>query len=304
MLLLSLLFGLGLAGGAVSLALRAAALPRLEVARRIARIEAYGFSASSDDGEPHGFRQVVNGWAERLGRALERRIGALDEHAVRKELVSAGAYRLNAFAFIGYRALAAAGVGLLALWMGATGHHGGAQTMLFAVVGAAAGWVLPSTILHRRARARLDEVEYALPELIDLLVVTVEAGLGFSSAMKTAAGRVQGPLGDELRLTLQETNLGLATTDALSNMLERAETPSMRSFVRSVIQGETLGVSIGTIMRNLAVDMRKRRRALAEERAQKAPIKMLFPLVFLIFPPMFIVMLFPAGAQFLTGFGG
>ena len=88
--------------------------------------------------------------------------------------------------------------------------------------------------------------------------------------------------------------MGLSTSEALRNMLDRCDTPSMRSFVRAVIQGETLGVSIGQIMRNLAVETRKRRRAAAEERAQKAPIKMLFPLIFLIFPAMFIILLGPA----------
>lgn len=97
--------------------------------------------------------------------------------------------------------------------------------------------------------------------------------------------------------------MGLAITEALQNMLARAETPAMRSFVRSIIQGETLGVSIGEIMRNLAVEMRKRRRAGAEERAQKAPIKILFPLIFLIFPSMFVILLGPAVFQFMQAFG-
>ena len=106
--------------------------------------------------------------------------------------------------------------------------------------------------------------------------------------------RLEGPLGDELRLTLQEQSMGLSTAEALQNMLLRADTPAMRSFVRSVVQGETLGVSIGEIMRNLATEMRKRRRAAAEERAQKAPIKMLFPLILLIFPAMLVVLVLPA----------
>jgi tight adherence protein C len=87
-------------------------------------------------------------------------------------------------------------------------------------------------------------------------------------------------------------------------MLERSETPGLRSFIRSVLQGETLGVSIGQILRNVAIEMRKRRRALAEERAQKAPIKILFPLIFLIFPAMFVILLGPAIFQFLEAFGG
>jgi tight adherence protein C len=109
-----------------------------------------------------------------------------------------------------------------------------------------------------------------------------------------AAERLEGPLGTELRLTLQEQRMGLGVNDALEGMLRRCETPSLRTFVRSVIQGENLGVSTGQIMRNLAVEMRKRRRATAEERAQKAPVKMLFPLIFLIFPAMFVVLLGPA----------
>lgn len=98
--------------------------------------------------------------------------------------------------------------------------------------------------------------------------------------------------------------MGLSTNEALRNLVVRCETPLMRSFVRSVLQGETLGVSIGQIMRDLALDMRKRRRQAAEERAQKAPIKLLFPLVFLIFPAMFVVLLGPAFLNFRDAFGG
>jgi tight adherence protein C len=103
-------------------------------------------------------------------------------------------------------------------------------------------------------------------------------------------------------LTIQEQNMGLTTAEALRNMLGRADTPAVRSFVRAVTQGETLGVSIGDILRSLATEMRKRRRAVAEERAQKAPVKILFPLVFLIFPAMFVILLGPAVFDFLEAF--
>jgi len=98
--------------------------------------------------------------------------------------------------------------------------------------------------------------------------------------------------------------MGLSIQEALMNMLARVDTPSMRSFVRSVVQGETLGVSIGQIMRDLANEMRRRRRQTAQERAQKAPIKILFPLVLLIFPAMFVVLLGPALFLFFRAFGG
>ena len=158
-------------------------------------------------------------------------------------------------------------------------------------------------VVDRKARARLDEIEYSLPELVDLLVVTIEAGIGFAGSMRIASQRLGGPLGQELRLTLQEQNMGLSTTEALKNMGERSQSPSVRTFVRSVTQGETLGVSIGQIMRNLALEMRKRRRAAAEERAQKAPIKMLFPLIFFIFPAIFVVLLVPAVIHIIDALG-
>jgi tight adherence protein C len=127
--------------------------------------------------------------------------------------------------------------------------------------------------------------------------------MSFSGSLQLAAKQFTGPLSDELRLTLQEQTMGLAMGDALAHLLRRADTPGMRTFVRSVTQGERLGVSTGQIMRNLSVDMRRRRRKAAEERAQKAPIKLLFPLVFLIFPSIFIVLLLPAVFGIQAAFG-
>jgi tight adherence protein C len=165
-------------------------------------------------------------------------------------------------------------------------------------------WRMPLVVVERRAKERFEAIDRSLPELIDLLVVSVEAGVGLSGALQMIGSRMSGPLGDELRLTLQEQRMGRSSDEALEKLLERCETPSVRSFVRSLQQGERLGVSIGQILRGLAVEMRTRRRQAAEEKAQKAPIKILFPLVFLVFPAMFIVLLGPALFAFKTTFGG
>jgi tight adherence protein C len=122
--------------------------------------------------------------------------------------------------------------------------------------------------------------------------------------MQMASGRVGPPLGQEIQLTLQEQSMGLSIQEAMLNMLARVDTASMRSFVRSIVQGEALGVSIGQIMRDLAQEMRRRRRAVAQEKAQKAPIKILFPLILLIFPAMFVILLGPALKMFLDALGG
>jgi tight adherence protein C len=166
------------------------------------------------------------------------------------------------------------------------------------------GAVLPKGILERQARLRTEKIDREIPELVDLLVTTIEAGVGFGSALQLCSRRVRDPLGQELRLTLGEQSMGLTMNEALKNMLERTNrSTSMRAFVQSVIQGETMGVSIGKTLRDLAVDMRKRRRQGAEERAQKAPIKLLFPLTFLILPAMFIVIMVPAFRAIVHGLG-
>jgi tight adherence protein C len=164
--------------------------------------------------------------------------------------------------------------------------------------------MLPLTIVRRRASLRMKQVDREVPEFIDLLVVTVETGQGLAGAIQVAGDRLRGPLGDEVRLAVQEQAMGLSTHEALSNMIARSDTPALRSFVRSVIQGESLGVSIGDILRAVAEDMRKRRRQAAEEQAQKAPIKMLFPLAFFIFPSMFIVILGPSVFKTLDTLSG
>jgi tight adherence protein C len=192
---------------------------------------------------------------------------------------------------------------LLWVWLAGASSMGAVTAVFGTIACGFAGWYFPMMMVKRRARYRLDAIEYDLPELIDLLVVGVEAGLGFSAAMSAAVGRLPGPLGEEMRLMLQEQTLGLTPVEALTNVLTRVDTPSLRSFVRSIVQGEQLGISIGDVLRNVALEMRKRRRAAAEERAQKAPIKMLFPLIFLIFPAMFVVILGPAIFAFLDALG-
>ena len=158
--------------------------------------------------------------------------------------------------------------------------------------------------MQRKARQRIETLDRALPDLIDLLCVMIEAGLSFPQALRLASDQFGPPLSDELRLTLQEQTMGLSIDEALAHMADRADTPAMRSFVRAMSQGERMGISMGQIMRNLAHEMRARRRSQAEERAQKTPVLMLFPLVFLIFPAMFIVLMTPAVINLIQNLHG
>ncbi len=304
-MIFTLIVGLTLLGTAVALVAGAVGAGRARMAQNLGQIGLYGFAIAPPDAQGQSrLRAAVDSLATRVGEMAVGRLTGLDEEAVRKQLMSAGMYSVSPRRFTGYRVFAALSTFLLWLWLGVTMTMPGVLVALVAPVALLAGWVVPLTLVRRRAERRLATIDYDLPELIDLLVVTVEAGLGFGASLQIASERLEGPLGLELRLALQEQTMGLSTTDALRNMLERADTPAMRSFVRSMLQGETLGVSIGQIMRSLAHEMRKRRRASAEERAQKAPIKILFPLIFLIFPAMFAILLGPAIFSFLKAIGG
>ena len=159
------------------------------------------------------------------------------------------------------------------------------------------GLIAPGFVVDRTARKRREQIEKDLPDLIDLVVVTLEAGLSFPQSLRLAATKIKEPLAGEVRLTLQEQNMGLTLVEALENFLSRIDTAGVRMFARSIAQGETMGVSTGQIMRNLAIELRKRRRAYAEERAQKAPVKMLFPIAFLIMPALFMILLVPMVAH-------
>ena len=167
-------------------------------------------------------------------------------------------------------------------------------TALSAVCAGVFGWFAPMAVVDRKTRQRFERIDKQMPDMIDLLVVTIEAGLGILASMRVASERLPDPLGQELRLTLQEQRMGLSVFEAIESLGKRADAPNVRIFVRALIQGEKLGVSIGMTMRNVATEMRKRRKAAAEEKAQKMPIKLLFPLVFLIFPAIMIVLLVPA----------
>jgi tight adherence protein C len=263
-------------------------------AETIGQIESYGFAAqpTSGPGSSPAQRGLV-GFAGQLGKLVQTIVG-VGEHGIRRDLLSAGMYDTDPLTIVGYRVMASAAGAVFWIWLAATKGFSFLPLVVGTIVVGLIGWMAPITVIRRNGRRRTARIDYDLPELIDILVVTLEAGLSFLSSLHMAADRLEGPLGTELRLTLQEQRMGLTTNDALDGMLRRCETPSLRTFVRSVLQGESLGVSTGQIMRNLAIEMRKRRRAAAEERAQKAPVKMLFPLVFLIFPAMFVILLGPA----------
>jgi tight adherence protein C len=260
----------------------------------LGQIGTYGYVAETTGGSEVEGRRPLDSLAGRLGDVAARRLGRFGEAEVRQKLVSAGMYGTTPRKLLGYQVILSIFLALLALWALPVMGRSGVTAVVGAMVGGALGWFLPNVYVDRCRRLRFEAIDRQMPDMIDLLVVTIEAGLGILASMRVASETLRDPLGQELRLTLQEQRMGLSVGEAIESLGRRADSPNMRIFVRSLTQGEKLGVSMGTTMRNLASEMRKRRKAMVEEQAQKVPIKMLFPLAFLIMPAIFIVLLVPA----------
>jgi len=212
--------------------------------------------------------------------------------AVQTKLAMAGMRNTSPSGFLAARA----GFALVGLILGlllassSTAQTGLMAVLLFTVV----GFFGPSYWITLKGRRRGDAVSADLPDALDLLAVSVEAGLGFDGAISKLTEHMEGPLIDEFELALGEMRVGESRSEALKRMAERVPAQEMASFVRAIIQADQLGISLGRLLRVQATDARLKRQAAAEEKAMKAPIKMLFPLVMFIFPAMFIVILGPA----------
>jgi tight adherence protein C len=166
--------------------------------------------------------------------------------------------------------------------------------LVFALAWAAGGFALPGILLSSRTRKRNDKIRAELPDALDLLAVSVEAGLGFDGAVDKLTHYMDGPIAEEFTLTLGEMRIGESRHEALKKLVARVDTPEVAAFSRAIIQADQLGISLGRILKVQAQESRLRRQMAAEEKAMKAPIKMLFPTVAFIFPAMFIVVLGPA----------
>jgi tight adherence protein C len=168
------------------------------------------------------------------------------------------------------------------------------MNLLLGVVGVLFGYTIPEFWLGGRVKKRQKAILLLIPDALDLLTISVRAGLGFDAALGKVVEKMKGPLVDEFRRALAEVRVGKARRDALRDIIPRTEVPALTNFIGAVIQAEQLGVSISKVLQVQSEQLRIERRQRAEEMAAKAPIKMLFPLVGCIFPSLFIVILGPA----------
>lgn len=202
--------------------------------------------------------------------------------------------------FFGVRVIAAIGLGALVFIVMSIAGTEWLQRIGFTALFVTLGFMLPALWLGTKIRSRKQSVIKSLPDALDLLTICVEAGLGFDQAMQKVAEKWEDELSRAFARVLHEIRLGKARREALRDMSNRLDVSDMTSFVAAVIQAEQLGVSIAKVLRIQSDQMRVRRRQRAEEKAHQAPVKMLFPMVFLIFPSLWVVLLGPAVLQVMA----
>ena len=290
---LILILAIAAIGGAVFFFAELATTPMRTRRNLVHRAANYGRLRTVTGREMPRFRERALGpFVAKAARLVLRVNPRVSVDAVSKKLMAAGMRRTSPTTIIGAKGILGLGGALLgAVFAGVAAP----QYMFFLVLlFGAMGALAPGMYLNTRVKSRQAAVSAELPDALDLLSVSVEAGLGFDGAVQKLTEHMHGPLIEEFEFALGGIRIGEGRSEALKKMSERSGSSEMASFVRAIIQADQLGISLGRILKVQAGDTRLKRQLLAEEKAMKAPIKMLFPTVVFIFPAMFLVVLGPA----------
>lgn len=279
---------------------------RRSVARSLAAVQALNSAPDvlKAELETPFFERVVAPLGERLvgiGRRLTR---ADTADRIRHKLDIAGnppGWDVNRI--IGLKALGMAVLGVLGFLYLVSKGFGFAQIVLFTAVMGAFGFLLPNILLNNAGQKREFLMRNSLPDALDLLTISVEAGLGFDAAVSRVAKHTTGPLSQEFSRLLQEMQIGVGRMEAMRAMAERSSLPDLKSFCMAMVQADSLGIPVARVLRVQSHEMRTKRRQRAEEAAQKVPVKILFPLIFFILPCIFIIIIGPVAIQLGDFFG-
>ena len=279
---------------AAYLAAEAASAPARQRTLALRRAATYGRSRRAAQRDAAPFRQrVLVPTEHRLAAVVLRLDPRVSVEAVAAKLLAAGMSRtLTPQKFLAAKGGVAIGGFLFGVLIGLP--NGFFRALLVGLLFGGGGFFFPDLLLRAKAARRREEIRAEIPDALDLLTVSVEAGLGFDGAIAKLVDHMDGPLIDEFALVLGQMRIGESRQDALKALAERVDAVEVGAFVRAIVQSDQLGMSLGRILKTQAADARSRRQAAAEEKAMKAPIKMLFPTALFIFPSLFIVILGPA----------
>lgn len=223
---------------------------------------------------------------------------------LRTKLVRAGvAARFAPEEFLAVQVVAVVGGLVLAALLLTNSGIEGSRRIAAAVLGVVIGAIAPNAWLSRNREERVRSIQRDLPDVLDLMAISVEAGVGLEGALEVAVRNFDTPLARELSHTLREMRLGLTRREALQNLRNRVDVPELSGFVMSLLQADALGMPLGRVLRTQAHDLRDRRRQTARETAAKLPVKMLFPMVVFILPSIFVIALGPAALDLIRALG-
>lgn len=238
--------------------------------------------------------RVLSPFLLKLARSASRFTPRSNVAKTRQKLIEAGSpSKLGVNEFLGLRLLLMVVMGGAFFLLFAVSGADLGTLLIFPVIVGLFGYLMPAIWLSQKVKKRKREIQMALPDAIDLLTISVEAGLGFDPALSRVAEKWDNALTLEFRRLLSDMRIGKGRREAMREMAARINVDDLNIFIASIIQADQLGVSISQVLRVQSRQMRIRRRQRAEEQAHKAPIKMLFPMVFLIFPAMYVIILGP-----------
>jgi tight adherence protein C len=251
------------------------------------------------------YERVMRPTIQRLSRMGRRQEGGMIARIDAKLEKAGYPGGLRGADWVGVKILAAIAFAVLGLILGLIiGKASIVVALLSVLVGGALGYMAPEFWLGRKIRARSLAMTLQLPDALDLLTISVEAGLGFDAALAKVVEKLEGPLVDEFRQALAEVRMGRTRREALRDVANRADSQPVSNFIGAIVQAEQLGVPIAKVLQIQSNQLRIERRQRAEEAAAKAPVKMLFPMVGCIFPTIFIVILGPAIVTVMSGNSG
>jgi tight adherence protein C len=240
-----------------------------------------------------------------LGAVAKKITPADMRRRIARKLVLAGSPEgLDAEKVAAFKVFGGLGGGILGMVLAPLAGLSSTQAVAGCVFLVVFGYLLPGAGIGQRGINRQEAIRRALPDTIDLLTISVEAGLGFDAALAQVKQHVPGPLSEEIARMLQEIQIGVSRVDSFRGVAARTDVEELNAFVLAMIQAETFGVSISNVLRSQAKEMRTKRRQHAEEKAQKVALKLLFPLIFCILPSMFIILLGPGMIRFVHNFLG
>jgi len=301
-----IVIAVGLLGVATYLLLTGLTVRQREIAVSLGKAKRYGVQTQREVETRRSVNdRIVGPLTHKIAAVTSKFLPRTDPNLIANRLMAAGLARSMSpqmyLALKGGLVTTALVVGIL---MAASGAMPPIMGMMIALGGGALCFIAPDFYINNRVRARRELMRSDLPNVLDLLCVSVEAGLGFDAAVSKLSERMEGPLVDEFGLVLHEMRIGESRSAALKSLSDRVDVPEIAQFCRAIIQADQLGIALSRILRVQSHDMRVRRQLAAEEKAMKAPVKMLFPTVVFIFPSMFVVALGPAAISLLTTFGG